>query len=190
MLLIQDTIVSEDLISKDFVCNISKCKGVCCVEGESGAPLEADEVSLLQENYDKILPFLNEKGRASIAAMGVHVVGEDGSLETPLVENAECAYAVFSELGVASCGIENAARAGAIAFDKPISCNLYPVRVNEYKELTAVNYHNWPICETACDLGAALKIPVYQFVKDALIRKFGKTWYRELELHAEHHSQI
>lgn len=178
---IENTLVSDDLISKEFVCNISKCKGECCVAGEAGAPLEKKEVTWLKNNYSKIKPFLSSKGIESIKQQGVFIKGLDGDFETPLVEGKECAYTVFNANGTASCGIENAFKQGVIDFQKPISCHLYPVRVQEYDELTAVNYHSWSVCSDACLLGSELKIPVYQFVKKALIRKFGKDWYLALE---------
>jgi len=185
MISIENTLVSDDVISKDFVCHIAKCKGECCISGEAGAPLEKEEVSFLQKNFSKIKPFLNAKGIQAIERQGIYVKGFDGDLETPLVKGKECAYTVFSDSGVASCGIEKAHAQGAIDFQKPISCHLYPVRVQHYEEITAVNYHSWAICSDACTLGESLKIPVYQFVKAALIRKFGEDWYRALAEHAK-----
>jgi hypothetical protein len=185
MLSIENTLVSDELISENFVCNISKCKGECCVAGEAGAPLEAEETTYLQKNYVKIKPFLNAKGIKSIEEQGVFVKGADGDFETPLVKGEECAYTVFSETGVASCGIENAYEQGVIDFQKPISCHLYPVRVQSYEKMVAVNYHSWSVCSDACSFGNALKIPVYQFVKAALIRKFGQAWFDALEAYAK-----
>lgn len=175
------TIVSEDLIEKDFVCNLNACKGECCIAGEAGAPLEKDEAVLLSEIYNQVKPFLRPEGIASIEKQGTHIETDKGDLETPLVDGAECAYVTFTDKGIASCGIEDAFNAGKINFRKPISCHLYPVRVQSYSEFAAVNYHKWPICDDACALGKELQVPVYKFVKDALIRKFGKDWYSELE---------
>ncbi|PQB05226.1 DUF3109 family protein [Aureitalea marina] len=175
------TIVSEDLLDKDFVCNLSTCKGECCIAGEAGAPLTSEEVGTLQEIYPKVQPFLRPEGIEAIEEQGTHIVSQLDELETPLVNDKECAYVTFKEGGIASCGIEDAFNAGAIDFRKPISCHLYPVRVQDYSEFAAVNYHRWPICDDACTLGAELKVPVYRFVKDALIRKFGPDWYSELE---------
>ncbi len=181
MLSIENTLVSDELFSENFVCNISKCKGECCVAGEAGAPLEKKETTYLEKNFLKIKPFLNTKGIKSILDQGAFVKGADGDFETPLVDGEECAYTVFSESGIASCGIEKAHKHGAIDFQKPISCHLYPVRVQSYEKMVAVNYHNWSICSDACNLGNSLKIPIYQFVKKALIRKFGKAWFNALE---------
>jgi hypothetical protein len=185
MLAIENTLISDNIISEDFVCNISKCKGECCVAGEAGAPLDKEEVTYLEQHYSKIKPFLNKKGIAAIQAQGVFVKGIDGDYETPLVKGKECAFTVFSDTGVASCGIEKAHNKGVIDFQKPISCHLYPVRIQNYDKMTAVNYHSWSICSDACDFGKALKIPVYQFVKIALIRKFGIDWYNALEQYAK-----
>ena len=181
MISIENTLVSEELLSEEFVCNISKCKGECCISGEAGAPLEKEEVTFLKDNYSKIKPYLDDKGIRAIEQQGVYFIGLDGDLETPLVNGKECAYAVFSNDGVASCGIEKAHQKGAIDFQKPISCHLYPVRIQQYDEMIAVNYHSWSICSEACRLGKSLKIPVYKFVKKALIRKFGINWFNSLE---------
>lgn len=175
------TIVSEDILEKEFVCNLGVCKGACCIEGEAGAPVSEVETRILQDSYEKIKPFLRPEGIAAIAAQGTHVVSPLNELETPLVNGKECAYVSFSESGIAGCGIEDAYNAGEVDFRKPISCHLYPVRVQEYSEFSAVNYHRWPICNDACTLGKELKVPVYKFVKDALIRKFGAHWYAQLE---------
>lgn len=175
------TIVSEDLIEKEFVCNLHACKGACCIEGEAGAPLTSEEIKTLEEIYPKVKPFLRPEGIAAIEIQGTHITSDLNELETPLVEGKECVYVTFKDNGTASCGIEDAYNAGVVAFRKPISCHLYPVRVQEYSEFSAVNYHKWPICNDACSLGKELKVPVYKFVKDALIRKFGEPWYIALE---------
>ncbi len=175
------TIVSEDIIEKEFVCNLGACKGACCIEGEAGAPVTKEEVEILKEIYPKVKPFLRPEGIKSIEEQGTHVVSDLGDIETPLVNGKECAYVTFSENGTAGCGIEDAYLAGEVSFKKPISCHLYPVRVQDYSEFAAVNYHKWPICNDACTLGRELKVPVYKFLKEALIRKFGENWYLELE---------
>ena len=185
MFQIDDTLISEEIISEEFVCNISKCKGQCCVSGSAGAPLEKEETKILEKLYSKISPFLSKKGRMAIKEQGNYVRGFDGDLETPLIENKECAYTVFDKSGVAQCGIEKAYNQGAIKWNKPISCHLYPIRVNKYPTFTAVNYHEWSVCDSACSLGAELKVPVYKFVKNALVRKFGKKWFKKLSLFAK-----
>ena len=175
------TIVSEDIIEKDFACNLSKCKGECCVSGVAGAPLEKDETAILKEIYPKLKPFLRPEGIEAIEKQGTSTVSGLGELETPLVNNSECAYLIFNENKIAFCGIEEAYNKGVVNWKKPISCHLYPVRVKEYSEFSAVNYHKWDICDDACSLGKELKVPVYKFVKEAFIRKFGNNWYSELE---------
>ena len=181
------TIVSEDIIEKDFVCNLAACKGACCVDGEAGAPLEKKETKKLEEIYHKVKPFLRKEGIEVIEKTGTWVSNEWGELETPLINGANCVYATFDEKNTALCGIEEAYNAGKINWKKPISCHLYPVRVKEYSEFAAVNYHKWEICDAACSLGKELQVPIYKFVKQALIRKFGKNWYEELEKIAEKH---
>ena len=185
MFQIDDTLISEEIISEEFVCNISKCKGQCCVSGSAGATLEKEETKILEKLYSKISPFLSKKGRKAIKEQGNYVRGFDGDLETPLIENKECAYTVFDKSGVAQCGIEKAYNQGAIKWNKPISCHLYPIRVNKYPTFTAVNYHEWSVCDSACSLGSELKVPVYKFVKNALVRKFGKKWFKKLSLFAK-----
>ena len=181
------TIVSEDLLEKDFVCNLSACKGACCIKGEAGAPVTPEEVEILKEIYPHVKPFLRKEGIQAIEQQGTHIVSDFDELETPLVDGNECAYVTFNDKGYASCGIEDAYNTGEVSFRKPISCHLYPVRVQDYSEFAAVNYHKWDICNDACTLGKELKVPVYKFVKDALIRKFGKNWYKELEKIAENY---
>ena len=181
------TIVSEDILEKEFVCNLSKCKGSCCVQGEAGAPLTQEEVVILKKIYPKVKPLLREEGIRSIEAQGTSVVSDFGELETPLVDHEECAYVIFDEHQTAKCGIEEAYNQGIVDWKKPISCHLYPIRVKDYNEFAAVNYHKWDICDEACTLGKELKMPVYQFTKEALIRKFGEDWYAELEKVAKEH---
>lgn len=175
------TIVSDDLIEKDFVCNLNACKGICCVAGEAGAPLEQAETDILDQEYENIKPYLRPEGIAALEEQGNWIERENGELETTLVNNKECAYTIFKDDGTAMCGIEAAYRDGATGFYKPISCHLYPVRIQEYTDFKAVNYHKWQICDDACALGEELSVPVYRFVKEALIRKFGQEWYEELE---------
>jgi len=185
MFQIGKTIVSENILEKEFVCNLSACKGACCIEGEAGAPLTQDEVQTLKDIYPTLKPYLTKKGIEAIEQQGTSIETDLGDLETPLVNGRECVYISFSEDGIAGCAIEDAYNDGAVSFKKPISCHLYPVRVQDYSEFAAVNYHSWPICSDACDLGKSLQVPVYKFVKDALIRKFGENWYAELEKVAE-----
>ncbi len=175
------TIVSEDILKKDFVCNLSACKGACCIDGDAGAPLEEEETRILEAIYPRVKPLLRQEGITAIEQQGLYVRSDDGELETPLIDGADCAFVVFDDQNVALCAIEQAYNKGEISWKKPVSCHLYPIRVKDYTEFSAVNYHRWQVCDDACTLGEALKIPVYQFVKEALIRKFGPDWYAELE---------
>lgn len=186
MIQIGETIISEELIENEFVCNLSTCKGACCIEGDAGAPIEESELKILEKIYDKVAPYLTKKGREAIEKQGVYIKGEDGDWETPLIDNADCAYVIRNEKGWALCAIEQAYNDGKIDWKKPVSCHLYPVRLQKYTSFTAVNYNRWHICSDACTLGKQLQVPVYQFVKEALIRKFGKDWFDELTMVAEH----
>lgn len=179
------TIISEEIIEKDFVCNLSACKGACCIAGDAGAPLEESEAKILEDIYPKVKPFLRKEGIAVIEKQGAFVKSEWDELETPLINNEDCAYVIFDEKNTALCAIEEAYNQGEVNFKKPVSCHLYPIRVKDYKEFAAVNYHKWEICDDACALGKELQVPVYKFVKQALIRKFGEDWYAELEKVAE-----
>ncbi len=185
MIQLKNTLVSNDILEKKFVCDLQACRGICCVEGDSGAPLEKEELHILEEDFEKIKPFLRPEGIKAIQDQGLFVIDEDGDYVTPLVDGKECAYTVFDENGTAACGIEKAWEAGKTGFRKPISCHLYPVRLTEYTGFTAVNYHRWDICSAACTLGEKLNVPVYRFLREPLIRKFGQEWYDELELIAK-----
>lgn len=181
MITVQHTLISDDIAEKNFICNLSKCQGACCVKGEAGAPLENREREILQQIYPKIKSFLNEKGIAAIEKSGTWVKDEDGDFTTTCVDgDKECAFTVF-DAGVAHCGIEKAWKAGVIDFQKPVSCHLYPIRITQYPEFDILNYDRWDICSPACALGDELKVPVYKFLKGALVRKYGEEWYAELE---------
>jgi len=181
-----NTLLSEELLSEQFVCDLQKCKGACCVEGDAGAPLEPAEVDILKKEYSNFENYLRPEGRAAVEEQGTHVIDPmDDEPVTPLVNGAECAYVVFDEKGTTLCGIEKAWRDGKTSFRKPVSCHLYPIRIQRYKSFDAVNYHQWQICAPACDLGKELKVPVFRFAKDSLIRKYGEKWYQELEILAK-----
>ncbi len=180
MFQIGKTIVSDDVLEKEFVCNLTACKGQCCIDGDAGAPLDKDETAILEEIYPKIKSYLRAEGIDAIEQQGTWVVGEDGDFETPLINNKECAYVIFDG-DTALCGIEQAYNEGLIQWKKPISCHLYPIRIKEYSQFSAVNYNRWHICDDACVLGKELEVPVYKFLKEPLIRKYGEDWYTELE---------
>ena len=181
MIQIDDKLISEDIFSEEFVCNLSKCKGACCVEGDVGAPLDKNETEILDRLYPKFKSYLTEDGIKAIEEQGTWTTDpSDGDFVTPMVENRECVYVTFDEKGITKCGIEKAYEDGAIDWQKPISCHLYPIRATEYRTFTALNYHEWPICNDACTLGKELQVPVYKFLKTPLIRKYGEEFYQTL----------
>ena len=184
MFQIGKTIVSEDILEKEFVCNLSACKGACCVDGDAGAPLSQEETLIMESIFPKVKPFLRKEGIDAIEAQGTWTKGKEDDLETPLVDDKDCAYVIYDG-ATALCGIEQAYNQGVIDWKKPVSCHLYPIRVKDFTEFAAVNYDKWEICDDACSLGKELEVPVYKFVKEALIRRFGEDWYLELEKVAE-----
>ena len=181
MIQIDDKLISEDLFEEEFVCNLSKCKGACCVEGDIGAPLEKEEAAILDSIYEKIKPYLTADGIEAIEQKGTWEIDpSDGDYVTPMVGNRDCVYVTFDDNGITKCGIEKAYEDGAIDWQKPISCHLYPIRVQQYSSFEALNYHEWHICSEACALGKELQVPVYKFLKTPLIRKYGETFYQTL----------
>ena len=164
---IGDALLSEDVFDEHFACDLTACKGACCVEGDSGAPLTQAEVGQLEMAWEHVAPLLPEKGRQAVEAQGLAVTDSDGDLVTPLVEGKECAYTVFDADGTAKCGLEQAYFAGKTQWRKPLSCHLYPIRAKELIDFTALNYHRWPICEAARLCGKAGKMSVLDFCKDA-----------------------
>lgn len=186
MIQVGNAVLSNDIKENFFVCDLGKCKGACCEEGDAGAPLEKEETFILEEIYPKIKEYLSEEGRQTIEAKGTWVVDWDGEIVTPTVgNNGACAYALKDERGMLKCGIEQAHLDGKVAFRKPISCHLYPIRVTRYDDFDALNYDRWDICDAACVLGSRLGVPIYKFLKDALIRKYGESWYEELVVEIE-----
>jgi len=182
MIIVGQTLVSEELLEECFVCDLNACKGACCIEGESGAPLEQDELLLLEDSLEAVRPYMRPEGIAVIDEQGAYTVDDDGDFVTSLVgKHGACAFVTFDEKGIAKCALEQAYNDGKTSWKKPISCHLYPVRLAKLKEYTAVNYHRWQVCEPACACGKSLKVPVYKFLKDPLTRRFGLDWYRELE---------
>jgi hypothetical protein len=181
MILIDNTCISDDIEDQLFVCNLDKCKGACCVEGDSGAPLEENELAILDEIYPLVEPYLSEAGKEVIAKEGTYTKDFEGDYVTPVIDNKECVYAVYNTKGILKCGIEEAYNDGKIGFKKPISCHLYPIRITKYDQYHALNYDRWDICSPACDFGKELGVPVYKFLKEPLIRAYGTNWYNQLE---------
>lgn len=185
MLIVKDCIVSDHLADLCFACDLAKCKGRCCVEGDSGAPLLESEVAEMEKALPSVLPYMTEKGREAVRLQGVAVRDKDGDLGTPLVDGKECAFTVWTDDGTALCAIEKAWREARPAtpdtpFIKPVSCHLYPVRVEEYGEFTAVNYHEWEVCRCAVSKDNPQRRPLYEYLKEPLVRRFGQEWYDEL----------
>lgn len=185
MLQIDNTLISLDVFEKKFVCDLGACKGECCVEGDSGAPLETDETKKLEQIYPKVKKYMTKSGIKAIEKQGTWVIDQDGDKVTPLVNNHECAYTYKDEKGIVFCAIEKAYLNHEIDFQKPVSCHLYPIRITKYEAYDAVNYETNKLCIPARIHGETLGVPLYKFVKDPLIRKYGKAWYRQLEIAAQ-----
>lgn len=181
MIEIDNTLITDDLRDSCFVCDLNRCKGACCVEGDLGAPLEDSELEVMESIYPEIEPYLSEKGKKAIAEQGTFIKDHEDDFSTPTIKGKECAYAIYDENATLKCGIESAFIDGKIEFRKPISCHLYPVRITSYEQYDAVNYDRWHICDPACSLGKSLKVPLYKFLQIPLIRKYGESWYERLE---------
>jgi Protein of unknown function (DUF3109) len=181
MIKVGEVLVSDDIKEVEFVCHLEKCKGACCVEGDLGAPLEEDELPIMEAIYEKVKPYLTPEGIKAIETQGKYILDEDGDYSTPTIAGKECAYAHYDENKVLKCGIEQAYLDGKVDFKKPISCHLYPIRITKNKKgFEAVNYHKWSICSAACSYGKSLQVPLYKFLKEPLTRKYGAPWYDQL----------
>lgn len=186
MLLIDDKLISDDVIEVQFICNLTACKGACCVQGDLGAPLAEEELGILDDIYDEVEPYLTEKGKAAIAEQGRYVFdSEEDGWGTPLIDGAACAYVNYDALGVAQCGIQQAYNKGEINWMKPVSCHLYPIRTERIGDYEAINYNKWSICKAACTLGKEHQVPVYEFLKEPLVRKYGAEFYKQLDAAAK-----
>ena len=181
MFQIDDTLVSLDVVERCFLCDLSHCKGQCCVEGDSGAPLEEEELPKLHAGLPLIWDDLSPAAQAIIQKQGVAYIDEEGDLVTSIVHGKDCVFTCYDADGVCKCAIEKAYREGKSDFYKPISCHLYPIRITQYRDFKAVNYHHWAVCKAAELLGEREKLPVYRFLKEPLIRKFGQEWYEALD---------
>ncbi len=184
MIQIGETLVSTEVIERRFLCDLEKCKGICCVEGSSGAPLEDSETELLAEIYPIFKKYLSKKSIKAVDEQGLWFIDSDGDKVTPLVNGQECAY-VYYDKDIAKCAIEKAYFEGLITFRKPISCHLYPIRIDKLKFSDAVNYHRWEMCKCAEKNGVQKDLPAYKFLSEPLERKFGEEWYKELCFVAE-----
>ncbi|SFK81936.1 DUF3109 family protein [Proteiniphilum acetatigenes] len=180
MIQIQNTLLSDDIFEEQFICDLCKCKGECCVEGESGAPITKEEFREIEGILSEIWDDLSPKAQEVINKQGIAYTDYDSELVTSLVNGKECVFTYFDADGVCKCAIDNAYRQGRISVRKPVSCHLYPIRLTEYRDFTAVNYHRWSICQPAVKLGRKEGVPLYRFLKEPLIRKFGEEWYNEV----------
>lgn len=190
MIQIDDAIVALDVIEENFLCDLSACKGECCVEGESGAPLENEEVEIIEKILPLIWDDLSPKAQQVINAQGVAYQDRDGDMVTSIVNGKDCVFTYYDEKGICKCAIEKAYKEGKTNFYKPISCHLYPIRLEKFREFTAVNYHRWRICKAAVLLGNKEGLRIYQFLKEPLIRKFGDAWYNELCIAADEYKEM
>ena len=189
MIAIDNILVSDECVNEKFVCDLDKCKGGCCVDGDAGAPLAENELEELNQIFEKVLPYLTEEGIREIKKSGRYLYNKEFGWVTPTIEKRICAYGITDEKGIVKCGIEQAFLDNKIKWRKPISCHLYPIRIKKSsnKKDEYVNYEpREDLCKHACTLGKKLKIPVYIFLKDALIRKYGTAFYDALEKTAKH----
>lgn len=189
LIAIDNKLVSDDVLQAQFVCDLTKCKGGCCEDGDAGAPLEIEELQELINNYEVVKPYLTEAGRKAIEQQGKYLYDKDFGWVTPTVNSGICAYGFRDENGVIKCAIEAAYYDGKATWKKPISCHLFPIRTRMSSDETTeyINYDPRPsLCKAACKLGKQLKVPVYQFLKEAITRKWGSEFYEALEASAEH----
>jgi len=185
MLQIGKTIISLDVIQKEFCCDLDKCKGACCVDGDSGAPLTLDEAIQIEEMYPDFAEYLSDMNKAEIEKQGFSVIDSDGDLVTPIVGNNECVFTFTDEAGITKCAIEKAYFEKHLAFRKPVSCHLFPIRITEYKRFDAVNYQELDICKPGRICGKSNGMPLWQYLREPLIRKYGQEWYKEFKYAAE-----
>lgn len=185
MIEINGIVVASDVFTEKFICNPDACKGECCIEGDAGAPVEEEELAQLEKVLPVVWDDLSIEAQAVIEKQGVCYRDIDGDLVTSIVDGKDCVFTCYDEKGYCFCAIEKAYRAGKVDFQKPVSCHLYPIRIGHYGPYRAVNYHRWSVCHAARELGKEKGVPVYTFLKEPLIRKFGEAWYAELEAVAE-----
>ncbi len=190
MIAIDNVLVSDDVIEAKFVCDLSKCKGGCCEDGDAGAPLEKEELKIIDENFESVRPYLTKEGSTVIERKGKYVYDKEFGWVTPTVNGKICAYGFRDRQGIIKCSFEQAYYDGKISWKKPISCHLYPIKTTKVKEYINVNYEPRDVlCSPACVMGKKLKVPVYEFLKEALIRKFGAPFYDALHQVAVEYSQ-
>lgn len=185
MILIDDSLISEEILEKQFVCDLAACKGACCEQGDIGAPLAIEEIDAIEANLRGIMPFMAENGRVLLQKEGFYEAAPDEELVTTTIDGGACVFAVRDAQATWKCAIELAHKAGKSDFLKPISCHLYPIRVENLKHYEGLNYDRWDICEAACACGEQLRVPVYKFLKEPLVRKYGADWFEALDAVAQ-----
>lgn len=178
---IGDVLISDEVLTERFICDLQDCMGACCIEGDEGAPVDLDEVMQLEEVLPEIWDDLSIPARKVINKQGVVYADPEGQLVTSIVNGKDCVFTCYDEKGCCCCAVEKAFREGKTQFYKPISCHLYPIRIKKLGDLEALNYHRWDVCKAAVLLGQKEDVRVYEFLKAPLIRKFGEAWYKELE---------
>ena len=189
MIAIDNVLVSSEIIEEQFVCDLNKCKGGCCVDGDAGAPLDAKELKELDAVFEQVLPYLNSESKKELETQGRYVYDKEFGWVTPTIKSRVCVYGIKDADGIVKCGIEQAYNEGKIKWKKPLSCHLYPIRAKKssHGKTEYLNYEpRQDLCKAACTLGKKLKVPVYIFLKDALIRKYGEEFYNSLSATADH----
>lgn len=185
MFQIDKTLVSLDVVESQFVFDLSCCKGACCIEGDSGAPLKKNEIAELKKALPAVWDDLSPKAQEIIKKQGVAYIDIEGEVVTSIVDNKNCVFTCYDKDGTCKCALEKAYFDKKISFRKPISCHLYPIRITDYDTFSAVNYNRWKICKAAELLGKKTNVPLYQFLKEPLIRRFGNEWYQQLDTIAQ-----
>ena len=199
ILQVEDVLISADILTERFCCDLNVCKGECCIEGDAGAPVTLDEIAAIEDSLDVVWPDMSASAQSVVDRQGVSYIDQEGDLVTSIVNGKDCVFTCYDTIDVGDgpihhcclCAFEKAFRAGRISFCKPISCALYPIREKKLgMNLIGLNYNRWDVCKCAREKGAQLDILVYRFLKEPLIRRFGERWYGQLEtLVSELHEQ-
>ncbi len=178
---IGDVLLSSDILTEKFCCDLDACKGICCVEGDAGAPVTLDEIGGIEDALDTVWPDMSARAQAVVDRQGVAYTDRDGDLVTSIVDGRDCVFTCYDANGCCLCALERAYRAGRTRFCKPISCALYPIREKRFNGgLVGLNYNRWDVCRDAVKKGRKENLPVYKFLRGPLIRRFGEDWYKEL----------
>lgn len=185
MFQVGDVIVSGDIITEKFCCDLDACKGQCCIDGDAGAPVDLDEIEKLEECMPEAWDDMSREAQEVVNAQGVVYTDRDGDLVTSIVDNRNCVFTYYNDKGCCLCALEKAFREGRTKWCKPTSCYLYPIRVTKVGSLDGLNYHRWSVCKAAVKKGEELNLPVYKFLRGPLIAAYGEEWYKELEEVAE-----